>query len=212
MKPSHNPPPPDAADRDPPLLTVGIIADTHIPDRVRALHPCILPRLREARVGHILHAGDISLGRVLDELREIAPVTAVRGNRDVLAGPLEMIERLDLAGVSVALTHGHGGWLPYLWDKVQFWLAGYRLERYQDRLVQAALPARVVVFGHTHHAVLTLHKDVLLFNPGSASIGSHPGRPPSMGLLHIYPGGRAVGKILPLEGFEIKRRNWARMS
>lgn len=191
-----------------PAYTVGVVADTHIPDRVSALHPRIIPLLREAGAAHILHAGDISAAWVLDELRQVAPVTAVRGNRDLLAGPLELVERLELGGVPVALMHGHGGWLPYLWDKWQYLLFGYRLERYKNRLYRAAGPARVAVFGHTHYPVKLWYQGVLLFNPGSASFGTRQNRLPSIGLLRIYPGGKVKGEFLRLEGYRIERRRW----
>jgi hypothetical protein len=191
---------------------VGIVADTHIPDRVSELHPCILTRLRAAGVARIFHAGDISIPRVLEELQAVAPVTAVRGNRDLLIRPLALVEHLRLAGVDVALLHGHGGWLPYLWDKWQYIVFGYRLERYRERLVRDARPAKVAVFGHTHHPVLTWYKGVLLFNPGSASFGPKLGQPPSFGLLHIYADGRVAGRILPLEGYRIQKRKWVRLA
>jgi putative phosphoesterase len=199
---------PEALPAGPPLLTVGVVADTHIPDRVRALHPELLARLRAAGVARILHAGDISSARVLDALRAAAPVTAVRGNRDLLQPGLAMIERLELGGVPVALMHGHTGWLPYLWDKWQFYRHGYKLERYRDQLVADAGHARVAVFGHTHHPVVTWYRGVLLFNPGSASFGPRRGLPPSLGLLRIYPGGQVAGEILTLRGYTIKQRNW----
>ena len=55
--------------------TLGVISDTHglvRPEAVRALDGCEL----------IIHAGDVGKPEVLEELREIAPVVAVRGNVD----------------------------------------------------------------------------------------------------------------------------------
>ena len=57
------------------MKTIGLISDTHgllRPEAVRAL----------AGVSHIIHAGDIGEPEILDELRKIAPVYAVRGNND----------------------------------------------------------------------------------------------------------------------------------
>ena len=61
---------------------LGVVADTHIPDRVRSLHPDLLPGLKAANAEVILHAGDICSPVVLAELSQVAPVVAVRGNRD----------------------------------------------------------------------------------------------------------------------------------
>ncbi|MFZ3078594.1 MAG: metallophosphoesterase family protein, partial [Bellilinea sp.] len=68
---------------------LGVVADTHIPDRVRSLHPDLLPGLSAAKVEAILHAGDICSPAVLAVLSQVAPVVAVRGNRDwAFAGTL----------------------------------------------------------------------------------------------------------------------------
>lgn len=191
-----------------PLITIGIVADTHVPDRVSSLHPHILTLLEQARVAHILHAGDICTNRVLDELRQIAPVTAVRGNRDIFAGPLSMVQTLEFGGVPVALTHGHGGWIKYLMDKVFFIRDGYQFDRYISFLIKTAQEARVVVFGHTHYPEMEWVSGKLLFNPGSASFGPMPGNLPNIGLLQIYADGEVSGKMIPLAGYIIKNRKW----
>jgi len=203
-----------------PILTLGAVADTHIPDRVNDLHPRLLPALRAARVDHIVHAGDISVARVLEALRAVAPVTAVRGNRDLLAWRLRMVERLELGGVKIALMHGHGGLLWYLWDKWHFWRDGYRLERYLGLLLRTAGtlrnkgpaqdggPARVIIFGHTHHPEILWYGDQLLLNPGSASFGFRRGLTPNLALLRIYPAGRLEAEIVPLTGWTIHDRQW----
>lgn len=191
-----------------PLCVVGIVADTHIPDRVATLHPDILPRLRAAGVNHILHAGDISSKRVLDDLRTVAQVTAVRGNRDFMAGTLKMQENLHLAGVEIALLHGHIGLFAYLWDKWKFWRFGYRLERYLGEIVALSGSARVVIFGHTHNAEILLCAGKMVINPGSASFGTRRGQPPSIGFLRIYAGGRVEASVTPLLGYTIINREW----
>ncbi len=195
-------------------VTIGVVADTHIPDRVNSLHPRLLETLRAANVQHILHAGDISLRPVLVELAQVAPVTAVRGNRDMLIHGLRMIEQLEFNGVQIALTHGHGGLWPYLRDKVWFLLRGYQLERYQEPLIKAAGAAEVIVYGHTHFPENLWYAGKLFFNPGSASFGvdsrRHPGlqNQPSIGLLHLTQGEPPRAEHLPLRGYEIRERTW----
>lgn len=61
-------------------MRIGVVADTHIPGRARALPEALLRGL--AGVDLILHAGDICVAPVLDWLAELAPVIAVAGNND----------------------------------------------------------------------------------------------------------------------------------
>ena len=57
------------------MLRIGVISDTH-----GLLRPEAEKRL--AGVAHIIHAGDIGRPEVIDRLRRIAPVIAIRGNVD----------------------------------------------------------------------------------------------------------------------------------
>jgi putative phosphoesterase len=184
------------------MLTLGVIADTHIPDRAPRLQPQIIPIFKQARVKAILHAGDISTPTVLEELRQVAPVYAVRGNRDwFMLRKLPDTLFLEFGSVPIVLTHGHGSLREYLVDKIQFINDGYLLERYQSRL-QAAFPkARVIVFGHTHFAVNLWAEGQLLFNPGSAHFPGNDKKAPSLGLLHIEAGGKVSGELVPIERF-----------
>jgi len=175
------------------VLTIGVVSDTHIPDRTRWLHPELVPALRQARVSAILHGGDISVPRVLETLQEVAPVTAVRGNRDwAFAGQLPWEQRLEFGGVPVALVHGHGTWSRYLWDKLQFMTSGYDLRRYQ-RTWRSLTEARVIIFGHTHRAENHWQDGRLWFNPGSACSRGYP----SFGLLR-FSAGQVSGEIVRL--------------
>jgi len=192
-----------------PALIVGVIADTHVPDRVKTLNPEILPAFMAAGVDLILHAGDISIPPVLKELETVAPVRAVRGNRDwYFMDKLPLKLDLDLAGVPITLMHGHGGIGNYLRDKLYYLRDGYQFERYRGKVAQLAPAARVVVFGHTHHAENRLVDGQLLFNPGSAHFGYLESLPPSIGFLRFYPGGEVVGEIYPLTRFSIRQGNW----
>ncbi len=192
-----------------PLLRVGVVADTHIPDRARSLHPQLIPALKVARVDLILHAGDISIPAVLEELGQVAPVKAVRGNRDWSFGEtLPLVLHLELAGVPVVLMHGHGGWWNYIKDKGKFIIEGYRFERYQKMVVESAPEARVIVFGHTHRVENVNIDGKLLFNPGTANAGYRTDFPSSIGFLNFYPGAKVEGKILELAGFRNRAGSW----
>src|SRR2546422_10487950 len=79
---------------------VGLISDPH-----GLLRPGALAALRGS--DYIVHAGDIGDPMVLDELRRIAPVTAVRGNND--RGPwaerLRETEVLQVGGTLIYVIH-----------------------------------------------------------------------------------------------------------
>ena len=129
------------------LLAV-VIADTHVPRRARALPQGLLAHLRRADL--ILHAGDLMVGDVLEELGAYAPVRAVRGNLD--PPELELPETLefDFGGARVAMIHDSG-----------------RKQGRRARLRRRFPDARVVVFGHSHIPFLEDEDGFMLLNPGS---------------------------------------------
>jgi uncharacterized protein len=177
-------------------IKIGVLSDTHIPDRRPGLDPNFIEGLKAAKLDLILHAGDVSVKRVLDELGEIAPVLAVRGNRDfLLRKELPMIREFELMGLKFALMHGHINFLTYWLDKLLYIFQGYQRERYVKRLPKAVLGAQVYVFGHTHHAENIWTDGILYFNPGSVSIGDFPEFQRSWGTLCIYEDGRIEGEI-----------------
>jgi putative phosphoesterase len=133
-------------------MVIAILADTHLPRGQRRLPEQCLARLRAADL--ILHAGDISTARVLDELSALGPaVLAVHGNVDepALRERLPAELQVELDGVSLAMTHDAGP-------------AKGRLARLRRRFPRAD----AVVFGHSH---IPLHEadegGFEIFNPGS---------------------------------------------
>lgn len=196
-----------------PVITVGVVSDTHIPDRVGSLHPGLIPALRAAGIQHIIHAGDICAPSVLRELEKAAPVVAVRGNRDmVFHNRLPWVQRLEINGVVVAVLHGHGSWGHYIRDKVRFFFEGYRLEAYLPLLTSTHPEAKVVVFGHTHFPENINYDGKLIFNPGSASLvwKDAPQIFPTFGLLHFYQGGEVRGEVVPIKGARLEGRTWVK--
>jgi putative phosphoesterase len=180
------------------MITLGVVADTHVPDKVRRLNPEVLSVFRAAKVGAILHAGDVSIPRVLTQLEEVAPVHAVRGNRDwVRMRHLPAAISLTFEGVTVGLTHGHGRLGDYLVEKFRFLTQGYRFERYY-RVVKRIFPdAGIIVFGHSHIPANVWVEGVLYFNPGTASLWEND-LPPSVGIVHIHDGGKVEAEIVVL--------------
>jgi len=177
-------------------ITLGVLADTHIPDRSPGLHPVLLERFSKARVSAILHAGDVSVPAVLSKLAEIAPVYAVRGNRDIFAlRHLPAQQELTFGDISIGLVHGHGSLWDYIRDRLRYYLVGLREGAYRQRALQRFAASRVVIFGHTHIPVNQWVNGQLLFNPGSACCPHRRSARPSAGLIYLRPGGVIASEI-----------------
>jgi len=190
-------------------IKIGVVADTHIPDRVNCLHPNLLAELRSRKVDYIFHTGDLSQRNVIDDLQTVAPVFAVRGNRDFfLRKELTKIKIFTINGVRILLTHGHLSPRVYWMDKVSNVLHGYELGRYVHRLSRVDPQAQVFVFGHTHQAENSLVHEKLFFNPGGSSVGSAPDFMISYGILRIDQDGKVEREIIPLTGAVVKFRRW----
>ena len=151
------------------MCRIGVISDTH-----RLLRPEAMSALEG--VDHIIHAGDIGSPAVIEEIRRIAPVTAVRGNVDVAEWAREFPETavVEFGRILIYVIHN---------------LLSFDLD-------PQAADIAVVVCGHSHTPKQETHNGVLYFNPGSA--GPHRfHRPVSMGYLTI-DSGRVYGEIITL--------------
>ena len=164
------------------MPTLGIITDTHIPQRIEALPPRVFEVFRGA--DRILHAGDINSRRVLDQLAEIAPVDAVAGNADLFRHGLPLTCVIEVEERRIGLVHGHGGWLRYLRSKVRDRF-GYDEEHYLKIVQRSFGPVDAIVFGHTHRFYQAERSGILLFNPGPIAPDFYNTPGPQVGLLHI---------------------------
>lgn len=182
------------------MITLGIIADTHIPDRMPRLNPRILPAFGEAGVQAILHAGDVSVPRVLRQLETVAPVHAVRGNRDwVSLRWLPHRLHLEFGGVKIGLVHGHGNFSRYLAEKPRNLLFGLKEERYINYALSVFPDVDVVIFGHMHRVIIQRVDGKLVFDPGSACCAGDEPKGPSVGLLHIHAEGQVDAEVIYLK-------------
>lgn len=144
---------------------IGLLSDTHMPERCDALPPALFTVLQG--VDLLLHAGDVGELWVLDRLSAIAPTIAVHGNDDTAEAKRELPyqQLVMLGGRRLLLCHGHH---PDP-DTEQ---ASRRDDAWQPKLAwRAALGqgsgARIVVFGHTHIPMVQEYAGVLLVNPGA---------------------------------------------
>jgi putative phosphoesterase len=181
------------------MQTIGVIADTHIPDRSREIPPQALEVFRKAQVSQIIHAGDISVKSALIPLQEIAPVTAVRGNRDLLFFEgLPYTRTITVEQVPIGVTHGHGSWPRYIRDRFLLVFGLIKKFSYYESIARDLLPdARVVVLGHNHAPANYWLEGQLIFNPGSPAHPNPaiPNLEPSVGLLHV-DGHNVEGEIV----------------
>ncbi len=150
--------------------TVGIISDTH-----GLLRPQVEAALAEC--DQILHAGDVGNHAVLERLKRIAPVVAVRGNMD------------------------HGSWSHLLpvkemveIDNLFFYILH---DRYHLDLDPSAAGIHVVVSGHTHQPELLQQDGVIYLNPGSAGHRRH-NYPVSVARVRIE-NGIAIPRIIKID-------------
>lgn len=182
------------------MTTLGVLADTHIPDRAPKLNSKVIQIFRQAGVETILHAGDVSVPGVLRELEQVAPVHAVRGNRDVFyLRELPMRIQMKVNGVSIGIAHGHGTFSRYMVDKLHRAMRGRLVERYIRRMLLAFPEEDVIVFGHLHVPCNFYIEGKLLFNPGSTTFPWPRSDPATVGLLQLKAGNKPQGEIITLE-------------
>ncbi len=136
---------------------VGVISDTH-----GLLRPEAVAALADADL--ILHAGDIGKLEVLEGLKTIAPVIAVRGNNDKGAWAEAIPERetVRIEETSVHILH---------------------IEKELSFNPEVA-GVQIIISGHSHKPTIEERAGVLFVNPGSAG----PRRfklPISVAHLHI---------------------------
>ena len=131
-------------------MKIGVISDTHassfaqLPGRIlRAL----------AEVDLIIHTGDFVTRDVLDGLKRLGELKAVRGNMDSeeLKQILPEKEILEIEGRRVGIIHGWGS--PHGID---------------DRVGGMFEDVDIIVYGHSHHSQNEVKRGILFFNPGQA--------------------------------------------
>lgn len=132
-------------------MLIGLISDTHIPDRARVLPQNVLDAFSD--VDLILHAGDLTSPRVLDELEQLAPVMAVQGNMDRVNGiDLPKAKVIEVENLKIGVIHGE------VYPRAD-----------SDQLVYLAkeLEVDILVSGHSHQPKIEQKEGILLLNPGS---------------------------------------------
>ena len=177
-------------------MRIGLISDTHIPEACEHLPAAVFEALRGVEL--VMHAGDVYVNRVLDELSRIAPVIAALGNGDEGQGGhrfhlapdprVRTAHLLEIEGVRVGLAHA----LPTP-DETS--------ERVFHNAMEAHFggPVDVLVLGHSHVEGVVRFGSTLVVNPGSATLPHNlVDVPGTVGILDIGPGGAVEAEIIQL--------------
>ncbi|MBI2288432.1 MAG: metallophosphoesterase family protein [Chloroflexi bacterium] len=170
-------------------MLIGLISDTHIPDHAKELPLQLKEVFRGVEL--ILHAGDIYIPAVLDELELIAPVLASEGDDDPFAikndKRVKWHQAMTIEGVTIHLMH----------DKL--WASLPRPEGLPKTInSQNNGHPDVIVYGHTHSSTLERRNGLLLVNPGSATFPHYKRVPGTVGLLKV-DSGHADVEIIQLQ-------------
>ena len=163
-------------------MLVVVVSDTHAPRFWKTCPPGLLPVLRRAEL--ILHAGDVCVAGVLDELAQYAPVRVVAGNNDgadVAEWGAPHTAEFVIEGRSVAMIHDSGARTG-------------RLERMRRRFPSADL----VVFGHSHIPLYEADHGLQILNPGSPTDKRRQPHP-TCATVDITAGGISRPRIVALD-------------
>jgi uncharacterized protein len=177
-------------------MRIGLISDTHIPEACEHLPAEVFEVFRS--VDLVMHAGDVYVNRVLDELARIAPVIAAAGNGDEgLDGhhyrldPDHRVREshvVEIGGVRVGLVHA----IPTP-DETSDDVFARAMERHFGG------PVDVIVQGHSHVENVTRYGATLVVNPGSATLPRNlVGVPGTVAILEIGADGRVDAEIVQL--------------
>jgi len=177
-------------------MRIGLISDTHIPEACEHLPPRVFEVF--AGIDLVMHAGDVYVNRVLDELSAIAPVIAALGNGDEgLDGhhhrldPDDRVREahlVEVAGIRIGLVHAIA--TP---DETSEEAFAHAMR------TQFGGPVDVIVQGHTHVEGVARFGATLVVNPGSATLPRNLiGVPGTVAILEIGSGGEVSAQIISL--------------
>ena len=132
-------------------MLIGLISDTHIPDRAKEIPQKVFDSFDN--VDLIIHAGDLTSPKVIEDLERIAPVMAVQGNMDRVNGiDLPKAKIIEAESLKIRVVHGE------VYPRAD-----------SDQLLYLAqeLGADILISGHSHQPKIEQKNGVLLLNPGS---------------------------------------------
>lgn len=156
-------------------MKIAVVSDTH-----GTLDTTLDTLNKIDDIGLILHLGDY-----VKDARKIKQETGIetvyiRGNCDYLEFGIEEDKVLDIEGKKIFMTHGHKYDVKCGVNKVF-----YRGKE---------LGADIILFGHSHIAMMIEHEDILFLNPGSPDT-PRGGSDGSIAIIEIFDG-EVKGQII----------------
>lgn len=132
-------------------MRIGVISDTHIPDRYDKIPSTVVKDFK--KVDLIIHAGDFTSLQYFEQLKSFKPLKAVSGNLDApeLREFLKEKEVFTIQKYKIGLIHGFGK-AELVVENIQKVFNG---------------TFDLVIFGHTHASYNLKIGKTLFFNPGS---------------------------------------------
>jgi uncharacterized protein len=134
-------------------MKIGVISDTHIPDRARDLPRKLIEGLKD--VDMVIHAGDFVDLAVYKALCAVCKdVRAVSGNMDPseIKNILPQRQIIEAGAFTIGVVHGWGPPNKLL----EIVKEAFKVEK-----------PDIVIFGHSHQAFNEQDGKTLFFNPGS---------------------------------------------
>ena len=186
-------------------MKVGVISDTHNPSVGVEPPPEVASAFQGVDV--ILHAGDIYLPSCLDWLEALAPVYAVEMeaeahfNEDPRVVDRTRVIRLE--GHTIGITHdlmvpGMAQEITEYSPLSKHFPPDADLSTALESIFDAAVD--IVIFGHTHYAIVEEYQGILMVNPGSPSLPRQLRRLGQVAILNLEPGHKSA-EILDLSKF-----------
>jgi putative phosphoesterase len=178
-------------------MRIGLISDTHIPEACEHLPDAVFEVFNG--VDLVMHAGDVYVNTVLDELAKIAPVIAAVGNGDegldghrfkldIEDHRVQTAHVVEIEGLRIGLAHA----LPTPDEtSTEVFLRAMR--------AHFGGSVDVLVIGHSHIEGIARFGDTLVVNPGSATLPRNlVGVPGTVAILEVAEGGRISAEIMKL--------------
>ncbi len=186
---------------------IGVVSDTHIPHRLKEMPPRVYELLQGSDV--ILHAGDLEDVQILEPLRRLAPVYAVRGNVHWQSSmgahdqDLPSSLTLPIGGHVIYMTHGHINFARTMLDKLVHIGTQPTLDQINKSVIARLIrmkpvDADIVVFGHTHKPCAEWIEGTLYYNPGAVCLTEAKRVYPSMGRLILAKDGGVKTEWFPV--------------
>lgn len=181
-------------------MLIGLVSDTHIAGTYQSFPTKEITRVLKG-VDLILHAGDIWIPWVLDELEQIAPVLAAQGDDDLEEdiGDDKRVSRrqnLTFEGLNIWVSHIKPRYSE-INPNAHFSYENIFNQRQSAPKEHVPAP-NVIVYGHSHSAAIEDYKGTIYINPGSPTVPEYVVKLGTVGFLDLKAG-KVETRIVQLE-------------